>query len=30
MESMVRLESYDPGIREYLLKHRYPIIMEVP
>ena len=30
MESMVRLDSYDPGIREYLLKHRYPVIMEVP
>jgi hypothetical protein len=29
MESMVRLDSYDPRIRDYLLKHRYPVIMEV-
>ena len=29
MESLVRLDSYDPRIREYLLKHRYPVILEV-
>ena len=29
MESLVRLDSYDPRIREYLLEHRYPVILEV-
>ena len=29
MESLVRLDCYDPKLREYLRKHKYPAIMEV-
>ena len=30
MQSLVSLEGYDPELREYLLRHGWPSIMEVP
>ena len=29
MEALVSLESYDPELREYLQRHRWPSVMEV-
>lgn len=29
MESLVSLEGYDPELRDYLQRHRWPSIMEV-
>ena len=30
MESLVSLEGCDPDLREYLERHRWPSVMEVP
>lgn len=29
MESLVSLEGYDPDLIEYLLKHKFPAVLEV-
>lgn len=29
MEALLSLEGYEPDLRDYLLQHRYPTILEV-